>query len=49
MPRATYDAEYRRLGLKDGFFEQYRHWLRDAITFKTFGPTPGVELHEVIP
>jgi peptide/nickel transport system permease protein len=39
VPRAIFDAEYRRLGLKDGFFEQYWNWLKDVVSFNTFGPS----------
>lgn len=39
VPQRTVDLEYERLGLKDGFFAQYWHWLRRLVLDQDFGPS----------
>jgi len=41
----VWDLEYQRLGLKDGFFVQYGHWLRDLLFQQNFGESINPSTH----
>ncbi len=45
VPKAVFDTEYRRLGLKDGFFEQYWNWLKGLVVHGDFGPSINQTTH----
>jgi len=47
VPPAVIQAEYQRLGLHDGFFAQYWHWLRRLVWDQDFGPSilPGTSIN----
>lgn len=39
VPQHALDQEYARLGLHDGFFEQYWDWITRLVTLNGFGPS----------
>ena len=45
VPQAVWDTEYRRLGLKDGFFVQYWHWLQNLVFHGNFGESINPTTH----